>query len=898
MILRRIVPLIAALVFTLSASAASIADRSPFTQGHWWNPARSGNGFEIFNANGSAMVIWYTYDEAGKPIWYTAQGSVESLGTPQAWPLLRHRWSAGRKAGFTVVGSMRLDVRHPESIDIAWEVGGKSGTWPVVPFTLSGTVSEIDHTGSWFDPANAGWGLTFTEQGDIAGGVLFTYDTAGAPTWLAGFERNLASVELYATQGACPSCAYTPTVTRSMGRLAFEFRGETEMVLRSGSLTLPMAEGVNVDGAKVTQLGRPASQRPADRQLAAFHSSAALKAYLDAGMLNVPAASGGVDFSASPSPAAFSLTNLQEPGVDEADLVKSDGRFIYTYAASTVGARQPAVRIARIGSDGTDLDMRGSVALRSGATTPMANAGLFLAGDKLVSVASAHATAYFVSPWVSPGAWLRGQTYVEVMSLAMPDLPQTTWRAEIDGFVVASRRIGDRVYVVSRHVPYLPSFSYGASSLEAVAQNRALLAKARLEDLLPKVRIDGGEARPLVEASAVYAPPQGSRKPLADMIVVTAIDLATPRIVQSLVVVGPVETVYASTTSLFVASSRAELRSSTGQLLPMEPAVYLTDLHQLRLGTAGMSIAGSGSIEGYLGTDPDKSAFRLSEHQGRLRAVSSSQMWGAGRNRVTVLEPSALSPGLLKTVSFLPNTKRPQPIGKPNEILFGTRFMGDRLYAVTFKRTDPLYVIDLADASDPRIAGELELPGFSDYLHPLPNGLLLGFGKDAVPAGTPGDGQFAWYQGLQLTLFDVADAGKPRELQRVVMGKRGSDSALLRHHHAFSALTLSDSLSAIAIPARIHDGIPPVYYGDATLYPWQESGLMRFELRGRSAADAQLVRMPSLITQRATSPTDGGSYADGAASGGRSILFRNGTIYIGNGQFWRQDIGGTVYGPF
>jgi len=295
----------------------------------------------------------------------------------------------------------------------------------------------------------------------------------------------------------------------------------------------------------------------------------------------------------------------------------------------------------------------------------------------------------------------------------------------------------------------------------------------------------------------------------------------------------------------------------------------------------------------------DKAAFRLSEYQGRLRAVTSGEtIWsGVNKNRLTILEPSALAPGLLKTVSYLPNARRPQPLGKPNELLFGTRFLGDRLYAVTFKKTDTLYIVDLADITDPRIAGELEVPGFSDYLHPLPNGLLLGFGKDARPPDVFGDGQFAWYQGLQLTLFDVGNAGQPREIQRVLMGKRGSESALLRHRHAFSALMQSDGSVSTGIPARIHDG-PFAEYGggDSAVYPWQRSGLMRFELHGTTASDARLVQLPNLITHRATQLS--APHIDAASTGGRSVLFRNGTIYIGNGQFWRQDNIGNAFGPY
>jgi len=73
-----------------------VSDRSPFAQGHWWDPTRSGNGFDIFNINGQVMVVWFTYDEGGHPIWYTAGGALDSMGT-QSWALLKHRWSNGRK---------------------------------------------------------------------------------------------------------------------------------------------------------------------------------------------------------------------------------------------------------------------------------------------------------------------------------------------------------------------------------------------------------------------------------------------------------------------------------------------------------------------------------------------------------------------------------------------------------------------------------------------------------------------------------------------------------------------------------------------------------------------------------------------------------------------------------
>lgn len=891
MMIQRILVGIAALAFSAFAAAAGIAERSPFAQGHWWDPARSGHGFDIFNAGGQIAVMWFTYDIAGKPVWYTAQGDDGSAGSD--WPLLKHRWAGGRKAGYTQVGTLRLDINHPESMQVTFRIGDSGGAWKIEPFRPSGVIGEVDHSGSWYDPANSGWGIALVEQGDVLGGAVFTYDAGGDPTWVAGFERNPASTEYFTAQGTCPACVYIAPRLTSAGRLGFDFDGEREATVRN-ALTLPMAAGVNVDGAKIVQLGRPASTRAADRQLASFDSDGPLRTYLVSGMLNVPRLGGGADFSAAPPTPVFSSTNLQEAGVDEPDLVKSDGRHVYTYAGGSYGTSLPAIRVARVGDDVASLDVVASMPLASGIASPMTFAGLFLYGTQLVSITGTQPYAY-VSPWASSGQWVDGKTHVEIVDVSQPDRPASRWLAQVDGHVVASRRIGDRLYLVTRFVPKLANFVYGATGTYADA-NRQLLASTPTSALMPALRVNQGAAAPLVTAANVFAPPQGARVPMADVVVVSAIDIPKMRLVQTLAVMGSAETVYVSPENLFLATSRYVQRSPAGVRLP-EPPQYLTDVHQVRLGADAMTLVGSAAVEGHLGSDADMAMFRLSEHQGKLRvATSSATMWGAAiKNRLTILEPSAVAPGLLRTVSFLPNSARPESLGKPGELLYGTRFVDDRLYAVTFKKIDPLYIVDLANPADPRITGALEIPGFSDYLHPLPNGLLLGFGKDTVPSTSSGDGQFAWYQGLLLSLYDVSNAGSPREVQRVVLGKRGSDSALLRSHHAFSALLRGDGTGAFAIPARIHDGVPTYDSGPSSYYPWKESGLMRFEVRG-TGAGASIVQLTPLITH--TLAQNGSAYYnDPASSTARSVLIGSGTVYVSGGQFWRIDAGGRQFGP-
>ena len=868
----RIVLAIAALVFSAVSTAATVAERSPFAQGHWWNPARSGNGFEIFNAASQVAVVWYTFDQGGRPVWYTAQGDQSSLGT-SAWPLMRHKWSGDRISQSTQVGSLKLRVLSQEAMAVDWQVGTASGTWPIEPLMFSGVVNEVDHSGSWYAPANGGWGVTVSEQGDVLGGAVFTYDAAGEPTWVAGFQRgDTRTVEYFSCTGACPSCPYTPTQTLSAGRLTFDFASGTQLALRQ-NLSIAIAPGVAMDRAQMIPLSRPASSRAADRQLARFDTADALKRYLDQAMRNM-LPNSGIDFSPAPPSVAFSQTNLQESGVDEADVMKSDGRFIYTFATNAFGQRVSALRIAEVGDNGSTLTTRGIVPLTQSWTDASGISGLYLHGSSLVALSSTVAVGCGIC-FLAPQSWMSGTTRVEIASLANPALPVTRWTAEIDGHLLASRRIGDRLYVVSRFVPTIPGFAAGATSAAQLASNDQLLASTALEAMLPRVRVNGAAAATFLVPQSVYLPPQGRRAAMPDMVVVTAIDLATPGVTQALAVVGTADSVYVSSENLYLARPRYDYRSASGQLLTGDSTFPVTDLHRISLGAQGMNADASGSAEGLLINDGEDTSFRMSESAGRMRIVTASgSVWGANvKNRLTVLEPSTLAPGLLKTVAILPNAQRPEPLGKPGETVMSARFTGDRLYVTTFRRTDPLYVIDLASAADPRVAGSLSVPGFADYLHPLANGLLLGFGVDATDTGVP--------KGLQISLYDMRDASSPREMQRIALGGPGSGSALLTSHHAFSSLPRADGSLAIAIPARL---------SNMTASPATASGLMRFELQG-APSSARLVQQPMLVANTAAPSADPGIL------GGRSIIFPNAVVYIGNGQLWKMGDDNVTQGP-
>jgi uncharacterized secreted protein with C-terminal beta-propeller domain len=167
----------------------------------------------------------------------------------------------------------------------------------------------------------------------------------------------------------------------------------------------------------------------------------------------------------------------------------------------------------------------------------------------------------------------------------------------------------------------------------------------------------------------------------------------------------------------------------------------------------------------------------------------------------------------------------------PEEHIYASRFMGDRLYLVTFKQVDPLFVISLEDPRDPRVLGKLKIPGYSEYIHPLDENHIIGFGKDAVDSVT---GNFAWSQGVKIAIFDVTDVNNPKEKFVEIIGDRGSDSPLLQNH---KALMYMKNLELMAFPVSVVENYPVNDYYQYNVfqgaYVYNVNSTEGFKLRGR-----------------------------------------------------------------
>ena len=217
----------------------------------------------------------------------------------------------------------------------------------------------------------------------------------------------------------------------------------------------------------------------------------------------------------------------------------------------------------------------------------------------------------------------------------------------------------------------------------------------------------------------------------------------------------------------------------------------------------------------------------MDEYQGIIRiATTSGQEWWRNQpvssNNLYTLDSQLNILGRVENIA-------------PGEIIYSTRFMGDRAYMVTFRTVDPFFVIDIRDPKSPKVLGKLKIPGYSNYLHPYDENNIMGFGKDTTEVKGP-YGTQAYYEGMKIAMFDVSNVADPVEKDLEIIGVRGTESELLRNHRA---LLFSREKNLLAFPVTVMEAVPdPVgrpSYGSFAFqgaYVYQVNG-QGFTLKGR-----------------------------------------------------------------
>lgn len=577
------------------------------------------------------------------------------------------------------------------------------------------------------------------------------------------------------------------------------------------------------------------------------------------------------------STSNVSGTNLQEVGVDEADRIKTDGSTLYSL--NSCGSEgQECLTVYQMTESPAGTSSLGSIEV--GTDYNEGNIYLRETDGKKTAVWLSSQFSYSIwAVWDFPGYWGGNKTHLNLLDVTDPSNMQKIKSITLNGTTVSSRMVGDTLYLLTRNSP---TYSYGIPEPIILAASKRMGLEKETEtnntsvvsiepisvepdggigdgaepipvepyptepvilnedDLLPKISFDGGAEIPLVDATNCYLPVQNSNKNYdSTTITLTAIPLDNPEGFNSVCIAGSIETFYMSTESIYLATSQYEYTSSGNEIIYDGSPDYTTDIHKFSFDGGTLSYKGSGQVPGHLGWEQDKRSFRFGENNGVLKvATSIGESWtNDSRTRVGVFKEDA-NANALNEVSFLDN------LGKPGEKLYAARFIGDRGYLVTFKVTDPLYVLDFSNPESPQIKGELEIDGYSDYLHPIGENYLIGLGKDAIADVDTDRG--AWYQGVKVSLFDVSDGNNLKEVNSIIIGKRGTHSQALYDHHAFTWLDNGDGTATMAIPVDMHDTVSPYvseysspsdpwYYYDVT-----HSGLYVFNVNSESAPGVSL----------------------------------------------------------
>jgi hypothetical protein len=439
-------------------------------------------------------------------------------------------------------------------------------------------------------------------------------------------------------------------------------------------------------------------------------------------------------------------TNVQETGVDEPDLAKTDGRTV--------------VRVA--GRDLVVTDVTGvprELARLRLPGRPMAGAELLLAEDTVLVVGQESYGFHgpvardLVGDRIMPAYPQDSSTRLITVDVADPATPRVTSDQRVDGSLVSARLYADgtvRVALTSGY-PALDFVRPGRdrSRREARAQNRRIVEAATLDQWLPGIGDTGADGeRPLLDCTEVRHP----RRPAGfGTISVLTFPATDPTALAATAVTAAGDLVYSSATRLYVATRFGVRRG--------------TEVHAFSAAGPTTRYLASGRVPGQV-----RDRWSFSEYDGRLRvAIALGPDWSPRENGIVVLDEAG---DRLRVVG------RVDGLGRGEQIQ-SVRWLGELAVMVTFRQTDPLYTIDLSDPAGPRVLGALKIRGFSSYLHPLGGDRLLGLGQDATR-----DGQTL---GAQAAVFDLGDLAAVSRTDTLGFGA-GTDLVAGWEPRAFSYL--------------------------------------------------------------------------------------------------------------
>ena len=496
----------------------------------------------------------------------------------------------------------------------------------------------------------------------------------------------------------------------------------------------------------------------------------------------------------------FSETNVQVAGVDEPDIVKTDGTYLYLIANSSVFIIKayPSEEAGIVSTISQDSFSPTNLFISDGH--------LVVFGDTFIEYEYDDKEQY-----IYPSD--QGETTtIKIFDISDVSNPIEEKTVEMDGTYFDARLIDNTIYIVT--VEYL-YYLYP-------------LYEENHSNIIPTITIDNETL--LLEPSDVYYVDIPEEVDTTTHIAV--INLTTLSISQKSFLLGNSQNLYVSSDYIYLASYHYPvypLFKGNVESTQSESTI----IHKISILNNDISYTAQGEVPGRI-----LNQFSMDEYNGYFRiATTIGYSWDEttqSTNNIYVLDEDLSQVGSLEDIA-------------PGEQIYSSRFMGEKAYLVTFKKTDPFFVIDLSDPKSPSLLGSLKIPGYSNYLHPFDDKHIIGVGKETVE---PEEDEtfwrnvdFAWYQGIKLAIFDVTDVSNPTELAKIVIGDRGTTSPILYDHKAF---LFDKNKELLVIPVTLYEinetlknesgGYTGNLYGEFTYqgaYVYKITLENGFEYRGR-----------------------------------------------------------------
>ena len=533
------------------------------------------------------------------------------------------------------------------------------------------------------------------------------------------------------------------------------------------------------------------------------NDSSSTNFYYGSEMVLEGAVAGSMDSSESSASAVpkaggqandYSTTNIQVQGVDEPDIVKNDGEYIYVVSGKKV--------IIVDAFPASNMRILSEIEFKDRVTNIFINDDeliVFRQGREELAVDSEEIGAKMIAENYYPRYRYESKTLIDVYGIADRENPVNKHYYSLDGSYQDARMIGDYVYTISRKRIYLDSVALPAFNVDGVIEasvvsdviyfpdqdsnyvfSSVIAIDLKNGDFEKEVYLTGASHKLYVSENNIYLTLQkriSYNSYFEEMVEDVLMELlpnreknqvrevleSDDRSYEKQREVGEIVEKYSRSLS---GEERSEFDKELFEKLQefefeFSKKVERTLIHKISIDEDEISYEDSGEVPGRI-----LNQFSMDEFDGNFRiATTSGNSWqDTSLNHVYVLDEDLEIIGSVEDLA-------------QGERIYSARFMGDRAYMVTFKQVDPLFVIDLSDPHDPEVLGFLKVTGFSNYLHPYDENHIIGVGREASLEGRA--------EGVKIALFDVSDVNNPKEISKYEISEDYSNSNALHDHKSF-----------------------------------------------------------------------------------------------------------------